>query len=175
MTSKNSINRMVLILFSIVSFAFIAGCGEKGGESYYPISKQETDGMGDVAADPIILSFGTTRSDYIMAPYAIEDARVDGDDLYLQVSYTGGCEEHLFELVALNDFLASQPVQADLLLTHDANMDNCESLVKEDLKFSLLSIKEEYKIVFKTDTGSLTLRIQDPENPDSYSTLVYSF
>lgn len=175
MAFKNQINWMVLILFSILSVTYFTGCGDKGGENYYPISKQETGVMGGVAADPIILSFGTTRSDYFMAPYAIENARIDGDSLYLQVSYSGGCEEHLFELVALNDFLGSQPVQADLLLTHDANMDNCESLIKEELQFSLLSIKEEYKIVFKTDTGSLTLRIQDPETPDNYSTLVYSF
>lgn len=175
MTNANSIASVVLILYCVASAACLAGCGDKDSADAYAVSREAADVDSDTAPDPIIFSFGTTQTDYIMDPYTIENASIVEDILHLEVSYTGGCQEHLFELVALNDFLASQPVQADILLTHDANNDSCESPIKEELQFSLLSIKEEYKIVFQTETGTLTLKIQDATRADGYIAVEYTF
>ncbi|MDA8137285.1 MAG: hypothetical protein M0036_01425 [Desulfobacteraceae bacterium] len=159
----------------VVFITMGSGCSGKDGSTHYAVPKGEVSVARAAAVDPIIFSFGTTRSDYLLNPYAIENAKINGDTLLLTVSYTGGCEDHQFELIALNDFLESKPVQVDLLLTHDANKDACKTLVKEELKFSLASIKEEYRIAFRTETGSLNLRLQDPSKPEGYLQVGYAF
>ena len=59
------------------------------------------------------------------AIHIFSNSNIDGDTLQLTVSYSGGCEEHEFKLVAWNYFLESNPVQAHVLLAHNANGDLC--------------------------------------------------
>lgn len=164
----------VLVLFLSVAVVAV-GCGGKDSGETYAVPKDTVFSGGVADLDPVILSFGTTESDYIVDPYRIDQATIQGDELHIKVTYTGGCEEHLFELMALNDFLASQPAQAELLLTHDANRDNCEAVVNEELKFSLLSLKEEYRIALGTETGTLSVKLRDASKPDGSISIEYAF
>ncbi|WP_435018025.1 hypothetical protein TA3x_005664 [Tundrisphaera sp. TA3] len=65
---------------------------------------------------------------------------VDDDQLKVDVTYSGGCERHDFELVWSGNYLLSLPPQAVMKLVHRANGDECERLVRETLVFDLLDL-----------------------------------
>jgi hypothetical protein len=90
----------------------------------------------------------------------IQAARIDGDTLRLTVQYGGGCRQHVFRLVAASVFLESLPVQSLLVLGHDAKGDPCRALVRPDLAFSLAPLAEAYRRSYRTQTGTIDVRLQ---------------
>ncbi len=73
----------------------------------------------------------------------ITAATLENNMLTLQVSYQGSCQEHTFELHAWTAFLASQPPQAVLHLSHDAHGDTCMKQVEKSLMFDLTPLNKE--------------------------------
>jgi len=69
--------------------------------------------------------------------YSLNDIKVEGDHLTLNVSYGGGCKQHFFDLAWNSGFLESAILQVDLHLIHDASGDRCEAMITEDLWFDL--------------------------------------
>lgn len=75
----------------------------------------------------------TTKDSMPKHGYSLNSINLVGNILTLNVSYSGGCEEHVFELVL--------GTQTDLYLSHNANGDRCEAYLTENLKFDLSPIK----------------------------------
>ena len=103
--------------------------------------------------------------------YVINAAKIEGDTLHVNVSYTGGCETHAFTLVAEERFLESFPVQLRVSLAHNANSDTCKDSITEDRSFDLTPIKEVYQKGYRTETGTIVLRLKDAPP----SALTYEF
>lgn len=111
---------------------------------------------------PIVRLVSDLNSDDLpRSPVAIQEVRLDGDFLHLEVSYSGGCEAHELELVASRHFMESYPVQTTLLLTHDANRDYCEALIICNLTYDLSSIKELYQQMYQQTSGTVILRLNN--------------
>ncbi len=139
-------NKQCILIVWLIVALFITGCN------------------GSDNGDTIILANGSSPRDFALDPYSIEEAETVQDTLQLTVSYAGGCEEHQFGLVAYSYFLDSFPVQAQVLLTHDAYGDACEALLTETLVFDLSPLKEEYQRLYPDETGgSIVLRLLDPK------------
>ena len=121
--------------------------------------------------EDIIISnslFQTVPRDDVM----INDVSIVNNKLVLNVSYSGGCKEHLFKLIASDSWLESYPVQTPILLSHDANNDNCEAFITETLSFNLLPLKERYQELYKESSATIKLRI---EGSVEIKTVNYSF
>ena len=122
-------------------------------------------GKGDDAADDVAqistVVFGLTADAWGTDAYTINAATLEGDTLRINVSYSGGCETHAFTLVAEQRFLESFPVQLRVSLAHNANSDTCEAWITEDYHFDLTPIKEIYQKSYRTDTGTIVLRLKD--------------
>ena len=69
--------------------------------------------------------------------FDLDAAAVSGDTLSVTVSYGGGCEDHVFTLVASEAFQESDPVQLAVTLAHEANDDACERWVTQGYSFDL--------------------------------------
>lgn len=67
----------------------------------------------------------------------ISRVEVVGDFISLSVNYSGGCEEHIFDLISTGEFTATYPPEVELVLRHNANNDKCRSYVDERLFFDL--------------------------------------
>ncbi len=76
-----------------------------------------------------------------MDGFRMDSAYVLGDFLHLQVSYSGGCRDHDFNLWKLPPN-ALDPPPVELMLSHDANEDMCEAYITEWLVFSLKPIRK---------------------------------
>ena len=94
-------------------------------------------------------------------PLSIKDSIIVRDGiLHLNVSYSGGCKEHEFTLYGSTAFLKSNPPQADLFLSHNANGDECEALPTEELQFGLSSLLKLCRNQF--GSGQVLLRLYLP-------------
>jgi len=68
---------------------------------------------------------------------------LEKDILKIQITYQGGCQEHIFELYAWTAFLQSLPPQDVLYLSHDAQGDTCTNKVEKLLSFNLAPLNTE--------------------------------
>lgn len=89
----------------------------------------------------------------------ITGTALDNDILTIKISYQGGCQEHAFELHAWTAFLASQPPQGVLHLSHDSHSDTCTEDVETSLAFDLTPLNME-----RNDPSEfpLLLRLYEP-------------
>lgn len=69
--------------------------------------------------------------------YLIKSAEVIGQQLHIDVSYSGGCEGHVFELFTDGFLMKSLPPKQSFFLKHYANKDACEGVIEETIVFDL--------------------------------------
>ena len=108
--------------------------------------------------------FGT--DEYVLNTVIIKD-----DTLKINVSYSGGCKDHQFTLIASESFLESFPVQLPIFVAHNANGDTCEAYPTEDYHFDLTPIKTMYQEAYQQEAGTIILRLKDTQNVE----LIYEF
>lgn len=72
---------------------------------------------------------------------SIVGAKIEGDLLHIDVSYSGGCTEHSFRLIFSGNYKKSMPPQASVYLEHDAKDDSCRSLVEKSLIFNVRKMR----------------------------------
>ena len=98
-------------------------------------------------------------NDYLMDSYTIDTAFIYGDFLKINISYGGGCEDHIFNLVHEFLFCGTLPVHVPLYLTHNSNNDNCEAALVQELCFDISNLYD-----LCADTSELFISLNDPEN-----------
>lgn len=92
----------------------------------------------------------------------IEAKFIENDILSIVVSYSGGCEQHEFNLVAaLGSTNTDLSPHANLVLGHESNGDTCKKIIKERLAFDLSPLKEKCKQVYGIKADSMTLRLMN--------------
>jgi hypothetical protein len=87
--------------------------------------------------------------------------------LKINISYSGGCEEHLFLLVATS-FMESYPVQVNVLLSHEDNNDPCDMWITKTLVFNLVNLKESWQNLYQEESGTIIMNIDGWEDPIYY-------
>ena len=63
--------------------------------------------------------------------YGVNEIVLDEDELFVNVNYGGGCEDHIFKLVMEPNFCGTPPVYYYFYLSHDANNDGCFAFIAE--------------------------------------------
>ena len=98
----------------------------------------------------------TFKKDYIV----INKMEIkDKDNILIKVLFHGGCKDHLFRLFG---FFENRGI-LNLLLEHDSNGDNCKMIIREDLIFSLSSVKDNDTIKNNIQENFLILKLQNLE------------
>jgi len=77
--------------------------------------------------------------------YTIENAEIKDSILTINISYSGGCKDHSFELMFNGMYMKSLPRKASLYLKHESNDDICKKLIMLELKYNLSSILGDAK------------------------------
>ncbi|MFZ5554947.1 MAG: hypothetical protein ACOZCO_17685 [Bacteroidota bacterium] len=98
-----------------------------------------------------------------MMEVTITKAEISGDILTIDVSYSGGCEEHEFKLYFNGMYMKSLPPKITLVLYHNHKGDACRSIVDKKLKFDLTPVREKGKT-----TGEIMVKVYGLENAMSY-------
>ncbi|MDA1029061.1 MAG: hypothetical protein O3B41_08430 [Bacteroidetes bacterium] len=95
-------------------------------------------------------------------PFKISSAVFDDRVLKLEVSYSGGCEEHTFTLYTSNHIALSMPPQLTGWVVHDGHNDLCEAYITETIE---LDMSELINVL----TGPFVLHVWSTPNRDSLS------
>jgi len=74
-------------------------------------------------------------------PFNVKDAQQIGDFIVIDVSYSGGCEEHEFRLETRGKFTSTYPPEVDITLKHNGNGDRCRGIMDKKLWFDLSPLK----------------------------------
>lgn len=109
---------------------------------------------------PVLLD--TTR--YGSDAFEANKMRINGDTLFIDAEYSGGCKDHVFTARHNGNYMKSMPPQLNLYVDHQANGDGCRELIRETIAFDLKNCK-----VGKT--GSLILLI----NGDRSKKITYTY
>ena len=121
-------------------------CVEDG---WWACTKVDCPGQGALMCD----------DDAPMDPLSIESATIQGDDLVLDVSYGGGCAAHVFAACWDGLFLESFPVQVHLGISHDANDDNCDALIHDEITFDLAPLAEAYTNAYGPGNATIVINL----------------
>jgi len=70
-------------------------------------------------------------------PFELGDVVINGNQVSVTVSYSGGCKPHTFEIIWDEVVASTNPPQINLIILHDSNDDNCEAYITETLVFEL--------------------------------------
>ena len=104
-------------------------------------------------------------------PTWIQSAAVSGSELDLSVTYSGGCKDHSFALVASEEFVNNGDIRLSVTLAHEGNDDYCEAALTERVTFELQPIAAHAKSTLGIKSGRIELLLSD--NPSDK--LWYSF
>lgn len=96
---------------------------------------QKSNEMTEISA---VLGDITTVSD----PVEIIETKIEGNFLLLKVGYSGGCEEHSFEMIGSTEIAKSMPPIRSIKLIHKANNDLCRAYIYKDLKIKISELSE---------------------------------
>lgn len=114
---------------------------------------------GSTTCTPITI--GDFDDDFLPAdPITINSASIEDDCLFISVSHSGGCGDHVYELVELPIFCGTPPLPPTMLqLRHDDDDDFCEAYITTVVSYDLsnLQIEGENSIdISLTINGDLT-------------------
>ncbi|MCE2413883.1 hypothetical protein J4G07_07765 [Candidatus Poribacteria bacterium] len=152
----------LLILFAI-------GCQQDLKKNVTSLSSVDGVGVEEPYMGDLII--GDVDDKFANDSFAFNDATITGDMLTINVSYSGGCKNHQFTLVASDSFLESFPVQLRAYIIHNANRDTCEARPTEDYRFDLTPIKTLYQEAYRQKAGTIILRLKDAPERE----LIYEF
>ena len=177
--SLQRIIRAALCLIIVIAL----GCGQDSDilteYSNHTGMEPSDDGIGkplrgDVVINDTGMAADRWGSDHYMIGTGGDDPPViEGDTLTITFSYSGGCEDHDFTLVASNAFAESYPVQLRGIVAHDAHGDRCRAYLTEDYDFDLTPIKTLYQAAYQQDAGTIVLLLQTVR--EDLATLIYTF
>ncbi len=102
-----------------------------------------------------------------IAPFFLHGVEISGDDIALDIGYSGGCQSHYFFLfMSPATFMESDPVQANLYLRHVDNNDMCEAYITQTTYFNIRPIAELYELMYG-DLGPIVLNVHEYLGSDS--------
>lgn len=97
-------------------------------------------------------------------PIEITAVRVEGNTMFIDMNYSGGCEDHTFEVIGSEMISKSLPPIRSVQLIHTAKGDQCKKLVEETL------IVDISKLAYKQENGSMIfLLVNDLKNRIEYT------
>ena len=167
--------RKSLIAYTLIVLVFVIGCQPLNDQMKTGLDDPVSVSVDDVNPDEIFYTgrvfIGDAGDRFGIDEYTLNSATITDDTLDISVSYSGGCKDHQFTLVASDTFLESFPVQLHAFIAHNANGDTCEAYPTENYRFDLTPIKTMYQEAYRQEAGTIILRLKDA--PDGE--LVYEF
>lgn len=123
-------------IVSVVLLLAISAC-EDNGSNNIPDPKSSTNEIR-LDQQSFDQSWASLQDgDPISDPFWLKGLRNNGTTLVIDVSYSGGCEAHDFELIWPEVITMIYPPRYTVILNHNANGDMCEAYLSDTLLFDL--------------------------------------
>lgn len=147
------------VLIALVILVITVGCGRKKELASEQRATSEVS-IPDPDLQQVIIDKGFVppRKN---GSFDVESMEIIDSKLMLNVSYSGGCEAHEFNLYSKNEYAKSYPPQLSLFLEHIDNGDNCRARIYKDLIFDLSGVEYD-------GTNILIIRVNNTEETIEY-------
>ena len=129
---------------------------------------QNSSHQPDVSKRPTQNIIITTGSIPKGDSFSLSNNRIVGKQLEIDVSYSGGCRQHDFNLYWNGAYQESFPPQVRMKLVHDAKKDTCERLITETLVFHIQSLQPS---IIRLTTSFGDSKSIDYTKPSKFSSL----
>lgn len=123
----------------LVGYAFIGllaiSCGTKKNAKQDEVSMDKNETMPttmDIVK--VTAEIGTLEKDVVSDPITIDTIEIRMNIMYIDVTYSGGCEKHEFRVVGSPMIAKSMPPIRSVQLVHNANGDTCREQKKVKLE-----------------------------------------
>lgn len=131
----------------------ITGCGVKKNDDRNVSETKKTE-------SDFVAKIGIIPEEYLET--TINTVSIDGDEMHLNVSYSGGCEEQNFELIGAEQVMKSLPPKRGVVLIRHNNGDQCREWITKELTFQIKALSAS------AEPGYETILILD-NNKERYS------
>lgn len=165
--SDRTIKMTISVILCAVAVLLLGGCD---ATQLVIFNQRQANNDADVTPTGLVVIDDSVEA-WGVDDYVLNSAVIAGDQLKLNISYGGGCRDHVFTLVAASTFEGSSPVELKVTLAHDADNDPCEAFFTENYHFDLTPIKAMYQITYQEESGVVVLGLKGVENDQ----LVYAF
>lgn len=128
----------------IVSGILAVSCGTKKNATTTveePVKNETTMMTMDIVK--VTAEIGKMNSDYASDPITIDTIEIRRNIMYIDVTYSGGCEKHDFQVIGSNVTAKSMPAIRSVQLIHKANGDSCRALKKVKLEVYIEDLAEQ--------------------------------
>lgn len=134
---------MKFALFIITGILAISCGTKKNTETAIeaPSKNETTPTTMDIVK--VTAEIGRMNSDYASDPITIDTIEIRRNIMYIDVTYSGGCEEHDFQVIGSNVTAKSMPAIRSVQLIHKANGDSCKALKKVKLEVYIEELAEQ--------------------------------
>jgi len=132
------------VLFFLLTIIF--SCKTQKNNKHCFFKKKKTEQTENTLIAIIIDStLDTTKKESNSDAFKILDAKIIGNYLHLNISYSGGCEKHSFKINGDLQLSKSLPPIRSVNLIHYGNNDACKKLIIENLVIDIsdLAYKKE--------------------------------
>ena len=132
------------VLFFLLTIIF--SCKTQKNNKHCFFKKKKTEQTENTLIAIIIDStLDTTKKESNSDAFKILDAKIIGNYLHLNISYSGGCEKHSFKINGDLQLSKSLPPIRSVKLIHYGNNDACKKLIIENLEIDIsdLAYKKE--------------------------------
>ena len=150
-------NIRLIYLFAIV--IVLQACGND------PVEPIDRNDPSSVNMDRDQKKFDDTSDSTSGADFRILDVEIGSEDVLVTVNYSGGCEDHQFELI-WNEEVDSVGL-VELIMVHRNNDDTCEASITETLTIGF----SDYDDIRQHLQSSKNLRVYNASNNERH--LVY--
>ena len=80
--------------------------------------------------------------------FTMDNVRIEGNFMYVDVTYSGGCQSHTFSLIGSAAIAKSLPPIRKIKLTHQGHEDHCRALISQTLTIDISNL------AYKKEPGS---------------------
>ena len=123
-----------LIFFSVLSVSILCACKST---KKHPKDPQVAEAIAHKSFAFEVKAVLKDTTQFGKDAYKLAKSRVNGDTLFVDVEYSGGCKDHVFTARHNGQYMKSMPAQLNLIIDHNANGDACRELIRETLAFDL--------------------------------------
>lgn len=98
-------------------------------------------------------------------PFVINSVSVNDNELkmFIEVSYSGGCEKHQFNLIWPEVIPTAYPPKVSVILNHNANGDTCEAWLTNTL---VIDLKDDALWLSNQEIRDMIVTVINGSNPD---------
>ena len=73
-------------------------------------------------------------------PFTIHSVRREGNLLFVDVSFTGGCGVHNFKMIGNQAIMKSIPAKRSVMIAHAVHREECKDVVKKTLEIDISAL-----------------------------------